>query len=105
MDLKELTERWNRNLVQAAHFAETDNLTDAVARARLVVAEVEAALKDASATEIASLEAAKIRASRAAAAHEAAYRSWAEGVRSRENAFEDREHEAYDQPLPVRSQG
>ena len=103
MDFKEMRQRWERNLVQAAHFAETDNLTDAVARAQLVLTEVEAEQSRTTDPETAAqLELMRTRVARAVAAHQEAYRAWDERVRTREATYTQREEEVYSQPLPVK---
>ncbi len=101
MDLSQKRHRWERSLVQATHFADTDNTTDAVARVRLVLREIDAELeRTAAPAERAQLDLFRKRVARQLAALEEAHAGWKEKVAGRHGAFLDREESAYEAPLP-----
>lgn len=102
MSLKDNEDRWFQMLAQAQRFADTDNTTDAAARARLVLEEVNAALATATEGTKVQLQRWQTRAEREAARFRELHQAWQAEVRARKEAFETREANAYNAPLPVK---
>lgn len=103
MDLAKKRARWDQMLVQASHLADLDHTTDAVARARVVLTEVEAVLADTADPETRSeLERIHHRAVRRVANYELAHKDFISRATKRADDYETHEKAVYDQPLPVK---
>lgn len=98
MALDEERARWRVWLAQAERFAETDNHVDALARVRMIVAEVDALAE--SLPEDADVQREKVFFDKQCARFERKFELWNQEVIARANAFEDREREVYKADRP-----
>ncbi|MCA9581646.1 MAG: hypothetical protein KC416_07605 [Myxococcales bacterium] len=95
MDQETVRTRWRTLIHQAERFAETDNHVDAVARAKVVLDEVKAALAEAGAAERVWLTQDLFLYERQVDRFEQLRDAWDKTVRARKEAFETRERNTY----------
>lgn len=101
MDLQELRKRWHGIWTKAASFVETENMTEAYARARLVAEEIDREMtRPRDAHERAELERLQERARMELQRYERLLDEEERKVRERQARMHEREAEAYHSPLP-----
>lgn len=79
-------ERWDKWMVQAQNFAKRDNFLDALARADMVLTEVNSALEDARPEDRRALERYRHRATRRHETFEASFEVWNRAIAERREA-------------------
>lgn len=82
-------ERWDKWMVQAQNFAKRDNFLDALARADMVLLEVNAALKSAAPENRRALERYRHRATRRHETFAASFEVWNQRIAARRQAATD----------------
>jgi hypothetical protein len=106
MTLTEQRERWERMLAQAAQLAACDHTLDAVSHARTCADEIRDALSGATDPETRNaLVRFEQRARRRLDAFEKAHEGFMARVSDRAAAFREREHDVYEEELPVKGLG
>lgn len=94
-------ERWDKWMVQAQNFAKRDNFLDALARAEMVLTEVNAALEDAAPEDRRSLERYRHRATRRHETFEASFEVWNKRIAERRAAATANAAEEMARTLPL----
>lgn len=94
---------WERSLVQAYHFADTDNTLDALSRMRRLKQDVGEQFEQASdAAEKEAIGRFLARVEKGLVQIEKRYEAWRAGVEQRAADYEEAEQQAYDAPLRVK---
>ena len=93
--------RWDMWMVQAERFAKRENYIDALGRARLVLSEVERALKETEGKERESLSRFRHRVERRVARIRERFEAWNAKIAARRAKWIENAEEEMSRPLPL----